>query len=61
METDWAENRAKISQDFIRSFLGKALDSIYDTGERDRYKTRLEVSNLDQTEIYITQRGAIEK
>jgi outer membrane protein assembly factor BamC len=61
METDWAENRSKIPQDFIRSFLGSVLDSIYDTGERDKYKTRLEVSKPDQTEIYITQRGAIEK
>ena len=61
METDWAENRAKIPQDFIRQALGSALDSIYDTGERDRYKTRLEVSKPNQTEIFITQRGAIEK
>ncbi len=61
METDWAENRAKISQDFIRSIVGSALDSIYDTGERDKYKTRLEVSKPGETEIYITQRGAIEK
>ncbi|QWE27670.1 outer membrane protein assembly factor BamC [Polynucleobacter sp. AP-Ainpum-60-G11] len=61
METDWAENRAKVSQDFIRKALGSALDSIYDTGERDRYKTRLEVSGANQTEIFITQRGAIEK
>jgi outer membrane protein assembly factor BamC len=61
METDWAENRAKISQDFIRKTLGKVLDSIYDTGERDKYKTRLEVSRPGETEVYITQRGAIEK
>jgi outer membrane protein assembly factor BamC len=61
METDWAENRAKISQDFIRSAIGGALDSLYDTGERDKYKTRLEVSKPGETEVYITQRGAIEK
>ena len=61
METDWAENRAKIAQDWIRSTIGGAIDSIYDTGERDKYKTRLEVSKPDETEIYITQRGAIEK
>ena len=61
METDWAENRAKIAQDWIRSTIGSALDSIYDTGERDKYKTRLEVSKPDETEIYITQKGAIEK
>jgi outer membrane protein assembly factor BamC len=61
METDWAENRAKIAQDFIRSTIGRALDSLYDTGERDKYKTRLEVSKPGETEIYITQRGALEK
>ena len=47
METDWAENRGKIPQDFIRSTIGGALDSIYDTGERDRYKTRLEAPKPD--------------
>ena len=61
METDWAENRAKIAQDWIHSTVGGALDSVYDTGERDKYKTRLEVSKPNETEIYITQRGAIEK
>jgi outer membrane protein assembly factor BamC len=61
METDWAENRSKIPQDFIRSMLGRALDTVYDTGERDKYKTRLEVSKPGETEIYITQKGALEK
>ena len=61
METDWAENRAKIAQDWIRSTIGAAIDSIYDTGERDKYKTRLEVSKPGETEIYITHRGAVEK
>jgi outer membrane protein assembly factor BamC len=61
METDWAENRGKIAQDFIRSTLGSVLDSVYDTGERDKYKTRLEVSKPGETEIYITQKGALEK
>ena len=61
METDWAENHAKIAQDWIRSTIGGAIDSIYDTGERDKYKTRLEVSKPNETEIYITQRGAVEQ
>ena len=61
METDWAENRAKIAQDWIRSTLNKVLDSIADTGERDKYKTRLEVTKPNETEIYITQKGALEK
>ncbi len=61
METDWAENRAKIPQDFIRSALGKVLDSIYSTGERDKFRTRLEVNSKGETEVYITHRGATEE
>jgi outer membrane protein assembly factor BamC len=61
METDWAENHGKIEQDWIRSTISSAIPSLYDTGERDKYKTRLEVSKPGETEIYITQRGAIEK
>ena len=44
METDWAENRAKIPQDFIRNTLGRLIDSVYSTSERDRFRTRLERS-----------------
>lgn len=60
METDWAENRAKLPQDFIRSTLGKLLDSVYSTGERDKFRTRLERGANGTTEIYITHRGMIE-
>ncbi|RZI41014.1 outer membrane protein assembly factor BamC [Herbaspirillum sp. HC18] len=57
METDWAENRAKIPQDFIRNAIGKALDSIYSTGERDKFRTRLERTADGSTEIYVSHRG----
>jgi outer membrane protein assembly factor BamC len=60
METDWAENRAKIPQDFIRNTLGRALDSLYSTGERDKFRTRLERTSDGNTEIYISHRGAQE-
>lgn len=59
METEWAENRAKIPQDFIRNTIGKVFDSLWSTGERDMFRTRLErVGN--STEIYISHRGAQE-
>ncbi len=61
METDWAENRAKIPQDFIRSTIGKVFDSMYSTGERDKFRTRLERRPGGGTEIYISHRGAEEK
>jgi outer membrane protein assembly factor BamC len=60
METDWAENRAKIPQDVIRSARGKVFDSLYSTAERDRFRTRLERTASGGTEIYISHRGMIE-
>ena len=60
METDWAENRAKIPQDFIRNTIGKVFDSLYSTGERDKFRTRLERTADGGTEIYISHRGAQE-
>lgn len=60
METDWAENRAKIPQDFVRNTLGKVFDSLYSTGERDKFRTRLERGPDGVTEIYISHRGAEE-
>ena len=61
METDWAENRAKLPQDPIRGALGKVFDSLYSTPERDKFRTRLENgSEPGTTEIYISHRGMYE-
>lgn len=61
METDWAENRAKIADDPIRNFLGKVIDAVYSTGERDKFRTRLERgTETGTTEIYISHRGMVE-
>ena len=60
METDWAENRAKLPQDIIRSTIGKVFDSLYSTGERDKFRTRLERNASGGTEIYISHRGMVE-
>lgn len=60
METDWAENRAKIPQDIIRTFLSTFLDSIYSTAERDKFRTRLERNESGSTEVYISHRGMTE-
>ena len=61
METDWAEDRAKIPLDGLRNLLGKVIDSIYDSGFRDKFRTRLERSAKGGTEIYISHRGMEEK
>jgi outer membrane protein assembly factor BamC len=58
METDWAENRAKISEDVIRNTVGKFLDSLYSTGERDKFRTRFEPGvEPGTTDIFISHRG----
>ena len=58
METDWAENRANLPQDFIRGLLGRFADQVYSTAERDKFRTRLERSPDGKgTEVYISHRG----
>lgn len=59
LETDWAENRAKIPQDGVRSLLGKVIDRVYSTPERDKFRTRIEPAGQG-TEIYISHRGMLE-
>jgi outer membrane protein assembly factor BamC len=66
LETDWAENRAKLPQDFIRSAVGRVLDSAYSTGELDKFTTRVErtatgsdvfISHRGMAEVYVGQRN----
>lgn len=59
METEWSENRAKLPNDAVRNTVGRLLDTLYDTGERDRFRTRLE-RTTGGTEIYISHRGLAE-
>lgn len=56
METDWAENRAKLPQDFIRATIGRVFDSLYSTGTRDKFRMRVERSG-NGSEVYLTHRG----
>jgi len=61
METDWAEDRAKIPQDFVRATIGKVLDGLFSTPERDKFRTRLEQGkDAGTVEVYISHRGMME-
>ena len=60
LETDWAENRAKIPQDVVRAALGKGVRFFVPTGERDKFRTRLERNANGGTDIFISHRGMIE-
>jgi outer membrane protein assembly factor BamC len=57
LQTNWAENRAKIPQDFIRRTIGRLFESAYSSSERDQFRTRVERVPGGGTEIYITHRG----
>ena len=59
LETDWAENRAKLPNDLIRSTIGKVFDGAYSTGELDKFRTRVERTPTG-SDVYITHRGMIE-
>ena len=59
LETDWKESRTHMPSDSpVRNFLNNIIDTVTDTGLRDRYRTRLERRADGGTEIYITHFGA---
>ncbi len=57
LETEWAEDRSKIPEDFIRKTIGRVFDRVYDTGLRDMFRIRLERLGPEQTEISLVHRG----
>ena len=58
LETEWAENRADIPQDMIRSALSYVMESFYSAGTRDKYRVRIEETvQADQVNLYLTHYG----
>jgi outer membrane protein assembly factor BamC len=58
METDWAENRARIDAGVIRNFFSRMLDFAYSSAERDKFRVRIERgAEPGTTEIFISHRG----
>jgi outer membrane protein assembly factor BamC len=59
METDWAENRADLPQDFLQRFTSKYISFGNDTYKRDKFRSRIERGTEPGTvEIFISHRGA---
>lgn len=62
METDWKENRADIPNDVVRDFFKAILDTVYSAPTRDSFRLRIEEGEApDETEIFVTHRGVLEK
>jgi outer membrane protein assembly factor BamC len=60
LETDWAENRAKVGT-VAQKLLAKSLGTLYSTGLRDKYRIRLERGKEPgATEVYLSHRGMVE-
>ncbi|MFN9745192.1 MAG: outer membrane protein assembly factor BamC [Betaproteobacteria bacterium] len=61
IETNWAENRGKLPKDVVRNVLGRLAGNLFDTGERDQFRTRLERVDLGGgkvgTEVFISHRS----
>ncbi len=60
VETNWAENRGKLPNDVVRNLIGRLAGNLFDTGERDQFRTRIERTEAG-SEIYITHRGIEER
>jgi len=61
METDWAEDRAKLPQDIIRRTVGRLLDNLYSVPERDKFRTRVEQGAKPGTlDVFVSHRGMVE-
>lgn len=58
METEWAENRAKIPQDGLRRLFEKVgLGGVYSTSERDKFIIRIERGRNGTTDIFFAHKG----
>ncbi len=58
METDWHEDRTRISQDIIRNTVGRFLDGLWSSNTRDKFRVRVEPGlEAGTTDIFLSHRG----
>jgi len=62
MKTDWIENRAEITQDFVSRMMSKVAPGLYSASTRDQYSVRIDTATKPGvTEVHLTHRGMTEK
>lgn len=61
IETDWAENRANIPQDILRRTVGRIFDQVWDSGQRQLFRTRLERAPDGHIEVFVSHQHMIEE
>lgn len=58
METEWAENRAKLPNQGLRKLFDKVgMGGVYTTSERDKFLIRMELSSKGGYDIFFTHKG----
>lgn len=58
MVTDWVENRADISSDFVTDLFRGVFDGLYSASTRDQFRVRIEPGGEPgTTELFLTHRG----
>lgn len=58
MVTDWVENRADISSDFVTDLFRGVFDGLYSASTRDQFRVRVEPgAEPGTTELFLTHRG----
>jgi len=57
LETDWAENRAKIGGGSVMQKLNEVVPLLVSSPERDKYRTRLERLGETKTEVFLSHEG----
>ncbi len=58
MQTDWLENQADISTDFITETFRSVWDGLYSASTRDQYRVRIEEGEVaGTTDLFLTHRG----
>jgi outer membrane protein assembly factor BamC len=61
MTTDWLEDKTKLPGSWLNNALGGVFSGLFDSGMRDRYRTRLERQPDGSTEVFVTHFGAMEE
>jgi outer membrane protein assembly factor BamC len=57
LETDWAENRAKMSTNVIAEMINRVVPLLVSSPERDKYRIRLERMGDTETGIFLSHEG----
>ena len=59
METGWLDLRSAPPGAGVSSLLDDVLERVYDSGERDKFRVRIEETNTGGTDVYVSHRHAV--